>query len=213
MKLGAISVGNLLYDLYGNISHQYAHRSVFLYGEQLAYAPEDLPVTLSGEYAADFHALREFRGNAEVGWKMAWSDRLAAMFGSMLVVFVAFAIFRWKRFPLWLGILLVLPLILDGATHYAADYDGMVGNWRYDNGWLASLTGHAFAESFYVGDTIGTFNSWMRWITGILFGIGFFGWGLPVADRYFERNEAILTQKLADWRRRQAQPTPSTAET
>ena len=29
-----------------------------------------------------------------------------------------------------------------------------------------------FPETFYAGDALGSFNSWMRLITGILFGLG-----------------------------------------
>jgi len=208
MQAGIAPVGNAIYALYGSvISHQYANRSFFLFGEQWMYAPDELPLTLQGEFLPDALALKYFRGSPELGWKLAWSDRLVAMYGSMLVVFIVFAIRRWQRFPLWLGVLLVLPLIIDGATHLASDSASVISGWRYDNSWLATLTGHAFPDSFYIGDGPGSFNLWMRLLTGVLFGIGFFGWGLPVVDRYFKRNADILAGKLADWRKRQAQKT------
>ncbi len=34
------------------------------------------------------------------------------------------------------------------------------------------MTGNLFSESFYVGNALGSFNSWMRLITGLLFGLG-----------------------------------------
>ena len=203
MKAGITPIGNLIYDLYGIISHQYANRSFFLFGEQLMYEPEELPLTLQDEFLPDSTALKAFRGTPELGWKMAWSDRLFAMFGAMLGMFIAFAFLRWKHFPLWFGVLLVLPLIIDGATHMHSDSASVISGYRYDNAWLASLTNHAFSEAFYVGDAFGSFNAIMRLVTGILLGIGFFGWGLPIADRYFQRNAAILAQKLDDWRKRQ----------
>ena len=48
-----------------------------------------------------------------------------------------------------------------------------VGNgFRDSNAWLAAFTGHALPGWFYAGDALGSFNSWMRLITGTLFGIG-----------------------------------------
>ena len=204
MQAGLAPVGNLIYDLYGSlISHQYANRSFFLFGDKIMYEAHELPIEFTGEFLPDTLALKAFRGSPEFGWKLAWSDRLVAMFGSMLVVFVAYTLRKWRNFPLWLGVLLVLPLILDGATHLASDSASVISGWRYDNEWLANLTNHAFPESFYVGDAFGSFNSWMRLLTGILFGIGFFGWSLPIVDRYFERNANILAEKLDNWRKRQ----------
>jgi uncharacterized membrane protein len=203
-QAGLAPVGNAIYDLYGSfISHQYANRSYFLFGEKIMYEPHELPIEFEGEYLPDALALKAFRGSPELGWKLTWSDRLVAMFGSMLVMFVLYALRKWHKFPLWLGVLLVLPLIIDGATHLASDSASVLSGWRYDNMWLANLTNHTFAESFYVGDGLGTFNAWMRVITGILFGIGFFGWSLPIVDRYFERNANILAEKLDNWRKRQ----------
>lgn len=207
MKVGIPPVGNLIYDLYGSvISHQYANRSFFLFGEQLMYEPDELPFDLQDEFLPDTNALKAFRGSEALGWKLAWSDRLVAMFGSMLLTFIVFAKLRWKHFPLWLGVLLVLPLILDGATHMHSDSASVISGYRYDNAWLASLTGDAFGESFYIGDALGSFNSTLRLVSGILLGIGFFGWALPITDRYFQRNADSLGEKLDDWRKRQENP-------
>ena len=82
---------------------------------------------------------------------------------------------RLRYFPL-LGMgILALPMALDVATHMVSDLAGMGGGFRYTNEWLAQLTGYRLAPSFYEGTTIGSFNSWMRLITGLLFGIGA-GW-------------------------------------
>ncbi|MDQ7024664.1 MAG: DUF2085 domain-containing protein [Anaerolineae bacterium] len=204
MKTGLTPVGNVIYSVYGGLlSHQYANRSFFLFGEKLMYTPDDLPFDLQDEFLPDTDALEAFRGSTEFGWKLAWSDRLVAMYGSMLLTFIAFAKFRWKHFPLWLGVLLALPLIIDGATHMHSDSASVISGYRYDNAWLASLTGDAFSPSFYIGDALGSFNSTMRLISGILLGIGFFGWAMPITDRYFHRNADTLAQKLDNWRNRQ----------
>ena len=43
--------------------------------------------------------------------------------------------------------------------------------FRDTNAWLAALTGNALPDSFYMGDQLGSFNSWMRWLTGFLFSL------------------------------------------
>jgi hypothetical protein len=42
--------------------------------------------------------------------------------------------------------------------------------FRYTNAWLAALTNNAFAPTFYAGDALGSFNWWMRLLTGLLAG-------------------------------------------
>ena len=41
--------------------------------------------------------------------------------------------------------------------------------FRDTNAWLQVLTGNTLPTAFYVGDQLGSFNSWMRWLTGFLF--------------------------------------------
>mgnify|MGYP001560912771 CR=1 FL=1 len=43
--------------------------------------------------------------------------------------------------------------------------------FRDTNAWLAFLTGNTLPQWLYAGDSLGSFNSDMRWITGILFGL------------------------------------------
>ena len=89
-----------------------------------------------------------------------------------------FAGFRQKVKPLtWvIFTLLLLPIILDHSTHMLSDLAGIGQGFRDTNLWLALLTNNAFSPSFYAGDALGSFNSWMRLVTGILaeFGIVWF---------------------------------------
>jgi hypothetical protein len=63
-------------------------------------------------------------------------------------------------------------MVLDGFTHMISDFSGGSGvGFRDSNAWLVSLTNGAFASPFYAGDALGSFNSWMRLITGVLFGL------------------------------------------
>ncbi len=204
MQAGWSAAGNAIYDLYGVISHQFAHRSFFFYGEQVMYTPDELPLEFTGERLEDARLLKRYRGDETHGWKMAWSDRLVAMFGSWWISAMVYGLLSLRRkpnaIPLWLALLLIAPLVLDGITHTVSDAETLFAGFRYENSWLASLTRNAFSQEFYAGDALGSFNSWVRILSGILFGIGFVGYTFPHVDRYFSRNADILAQKLQQWR-------------
>jgi hypothetical protein len=60
-------------------------------------------------------------------------------------------------------------MVLDGGSHMVSEITGL--GIRESNAWLASLTGGAFPESFYIGTVFGSFNWLMRTLTGALFAI------------------------------------------
>ncbi len=64
------------------------------------------------------------------------------------------------------------------------------------NAWLSILTRNTFFPSFYAGDAVGSFNSWMRLITGILFGIGLVWFGLPYIEETAQESLQYLQAKL-----------------
>lgn len=207
MHFGLMPVGNFIHDLYQLVSHQFANRSYFFFGKDLMYRPDELPLDLVGDFMNDGTAMAAFRGNPEFGWKMAWSDRLATMFGSGLITAYFFALLRHRpNFrPLstrWM-LILIAPLWIDGLTHYISDFTSLTAGFRYTNGWLGRATNYIFPDFFYLGDDLGSFNSLMRIFTGILLGIGFMAWGLGRAEPYFQRNHAILKQRLDNWWARQ----------
>jgi len=75
---------------------------------------------------------------------------------------------------------------LDGGTHMLSDLTGGIGvGFRYTNQWLAILTNNAFPPTFYLGDALGSFNSWMRLITGVLAGLGIAWFALPYLEESF----------------------------
>ena len=117
-----------------------------------------------------------------MGFKVAWSDRMGSAYGSIPVA----ALLWWplrkriRGLPLWGFALLALPMFIDGGTHFISDLAGIGQGFRYTNGWLAELTGYNIPESFYVGNTLGSFNSWMRLITGMLFGVGVVWFSFPL---------------------------------
>lgn len=183
MHVGAQGAGRAIYALYGTQCHQMAQRSYFLFGRQVTYGLDDLQ-TLWPE-ATDMSSLRAIVGNEQLGWKVAWSDRMVAMYTATLVFGLLFGLVRsrvWRtlrRMPVWLFLLLLLPMALDGGTHLISDLSGIGEGFRATNQWLATLTGHGLSASFYAGDALGSFNSWMRLLTGVLFGLAVVGLVYP----------------------------------
>ena len=131
--------------------------------------------------------LRQFVGNPEMGWKVAWSDRMISLYGGIWVVGLVWGLLphNTRKVSIWFFFLFALPMTLDGVTHIISDFSGLAAGFRYTNDWLAILTNHVFAPSFYAGDALGSFNSWMRWITGFLFSFGLVRWVFPLVDEQF----------------------------
>lgn len=170
MKSGATRPAQAIYFGYSFLCHQLANRSFFLFGQKPTYAyTELLP------FAADadtWSGLRSFVGLPNLGYKVAWSDRMVGMSIGIVLGGLVFALLRHRLRPLdWRAFgLLVLPMALDGLTHSISDLAGMGRGFRYTNAWLAGLTGNRMPSHFYVGNALGSFNSWMRVGTGVLFG-------------------------------------------
>lgn len=179
MKLGLDQWGNAIYWMYSFVCHQLPQRSWFLFGAQTSYSLG--VIQAAWQNTNDPMILRQFIGNAEMGWKVAWSDRMFSMYGGIL--FFAWIWYllrkRIRELPLWGFILLALPMFLDGVGHMISDLAGIGQGFRDSNIWLAQFTQYAFPQSFYAGDTLGSFNSWMRLITGALFALGVVWFAFP----------------------------------
>ena len=92
-----------------------------------------------------------------------------------------------KPLAWWGFLLLLLPMAIDGGTHFISDIlGGIGGGFRDSNLWLSALTGNAFPATFYEGDALGSFNSWMRLMTGILFPLGVVWFIFPYLQRSFD---------------------------
>ena len=202
MHLGWTEPARWIYAMYSLLCHQMAQRSFFLFGQQPMYSLADLPLSLTGNTTTDMLALRSFLGNPDLGWKVAWSDRMVYMYGAVLLAGMIFGGLRHRR-PLHpLGLLtfalLLAPITIDGATHLISDINGgLVAGFRYANLWLADLTGNVLPTWFYVGDAFGSFNSWMRLISGLTFGFGCVWLAFPYLERAISETAAELRAKLA----------------
>lgn len=193
MRAGATGPAHLIYLLYSPQCHQLPQRSYFLFGDGLMVPLADI-LAVTGP--RDPLTLRPFVGTAELGWKVAWSDRMVSLYTPLFLGAVAYTLVgrRWWR-PRWSWALLLpyLPLLLDGLSH-AIDDTFRLGI-RADNAWLAALTGNLLAPAFYAGDTIGSFNWWARLLTGLLASFAFvrqvyplLDWGFAMMARTQQRN-------------------------
>ncbi len=200
MELGFESPANFIYLLYTPLCHQMAQRSFFLFGEHVMYAPQSFPITITGNLIEDMLTLKAFNGNEVLGWKVAWSDRMVYMYGMTwlaLIVYHQLKIrFQIKRINLIQFAILLIPMAVDGLSHVASDFQGgLFESFRYQNEWIPNLTHNILPQSFYVGDSFGTFNSWMRLISGIGFGIGVVWLIVPVIDENLTHDIQIIGRK------------------
>lgn len=185
MYLGWEGPGKAIYTMYSFLCHQLPQRSFFLFGpkftysipEVLADSPGTVPTLLS---------LRKYIGSPELGWKVAWSDRMVSMYVSVWVFAILWGKFgkRLPRLPWWGLVLFLLPIAVDGTTHFISEITGT--GFRFHNLWLVHLTRNIFSPSFYAGEAWGSFNSIARLATGVSFGIGVVWFGFPYLDKEFQ---------------------------
>jgi uncharacterized membrane protein len=172
MHAGAAGPASVIYGFYSTQCHQLPERSFFLFGPKAMLPLAEIQA--AWVKTNDPLILRQFIGNAAMGWKVAWSDRMVSMYTSLLFFSLAWQVLRRPAQPLpWWGFILSLSVMaLDGGTHFISDLAGIGQGFRYSNAWLAALTAHALPATFYVGDALGSFNSCMRILSGVLFGMG-----------------------------------------
>lgn len=155
MKAGIEGPANTIYKGYSYMCHQFAFRSIFLFGEQVWYPREQTGTDLNTfesraaqsptfvsiyqdhrdanqEFAGDFSptelqtwtrslqfASRDFKGDEQMGYKVALCQRDAAIYMAMVLAGILYPFVR-KRLrpaPLWLYILLgIAPIGLDGFS-------------------------------------------------------------------------------------------------
>ncbi|MCC6611902.1 MAG: DUF2085 domain-containing protein [Anaerolineae bacterium] len=208
-KFGFSPAADAIYTMYAPLCHQMAQRSFFLFGDQLMYDPQQLPLGLTDNLTANMLALKGFDGNAAIGWKVAWSDRMVYMYGATWFAAVIYAVAsrhrRVKRLSIGLFILLMLPMAVDGITHMLSDLStgGLFAGFRYSNDWLAGLTANALPAWFYTGDGLGSFNAWMRLVSGLGFGIALVGLVFPLLEQEMQRSRQMLAAKLRHHNERQ----------
>jgi len=86
--------------------------------------------------------------------------------------------------------------VVDGGTHMISDLAGIGQGFRDSNAWLAALTNSAFPVNFYAGDALGSFNSQMRLMTGVLFGLGAVWLAYPYVESAFADTARQIEDKF-----------------
>ncbi len=194
-EIGWSATGNAIYSIYALLCHQLPQRSFFLFGPQTMY---DLPtIQAASEMTIKPLILRQFIGNPEMGWKVAWSDRMVSMYSSILLVSWLWYPLRsrLKSLPMWGFFLFAAPMAVDGATHMLSDFAGIGQGFRDTNAWLAVLTNDIFSARFYAGDALGSFNSWLRFLTGASFGFGLVWFLFPILQETFQQTLRLVELK------------------
>ncbi len=140
MNAGLTGPASLLYRAYSPMCHQLASRSFFLFGEQIAYPraiagsdlrpieefmpgiPEFAQASADPEQWSSFLLpARAFRGNEQMGYKMALCQRDISIYASMVVGGLIYAVVRRRGpvrpMPFWLFVIIGLgPIALDGFS-------------------------------------------------------------------------------------------------
>jgi uncharacterized membrane protein len=186
MQAGWPGPAKTLYTIYSFLCHQLPQRSLFLFGQKTMYSLAEIQSAWQNTF--DPFVLRKFIGDPTMGWKIAWSDRMISFYGGIWLFGLFWSPFRnrVKQIPWWSFTLLLLPMMVDGISHFLSDIAGAGQGFRDTNIWLVNLTNNIFPAWFYAGDALGSFNSWMRWITGLLAGLGLVWFAFPAIDSAFE---------------------------
>lgn len=195
MRIGWNLPGSIIYTIYSFLCHQLPERSFFLFGPKLSYTlPE---IQSAWQMTFDPMILRQFVGNPQMGWKVAWSDRMVAIYSSVWLFGLVWYPLRKhiRRLSWWGLILFLIPMVIDGGSHTVSDLAGIGAGFRDTNLWLADLTQNLFPTTFYAGDAVGSFNSSMRLLTGVLFGLGSVWYTFPFLDEAFSSMVQVVEYK------------------
>ncbi len=205
MHVGLTGPANVIYTAYSPLCHQFAFRSFFLFGEQPAYprAAANFPglqpfeaftsdvqqatgttVNLS-DWTVDFElTAKQFIGDPLMGYKIAICERDIAIYGTLFLVGLIYAIPTVRKHlrppPLWLYVFLgILPIAIDG---------------------FSQLFGYPPFNFWPIRET----TPYFRVITGALFG-AMNGWlALPYLEATARDTVRELEEKFAARRQRGA---------
>jgi uncharacterized membrane protein len=175
MKIGWTAPANALYTLYSPMCHQFAFRSIFLYGEQNFYPREivgtdlrpyeayaaEIPELNPGRSPTDFSLdffmpARAFRGNEQMGYKTTLCARDVAIYLAMFIGGLIYALppvrKRLRPIPLWIYVIAGLgPIGLDGFSQLLS--------YEPFNFWTVRETAPFFRVA--TGAMFGLMNAWL----------------------------------------------------
>ncbi len=137
LEAGFPAAAQVIYTVYSFLCHQLPTHSYFLFGPELAPHAHELVVAGMPE-GNNLFQVRSFVGDGEVGWKVALCQRDVAIYATVLVTGLLYALVRdrLRPLPFKVYLLFLIPIGVDGLTQ-------LVG-WRESNWWLRTLTGALF---------------------------------------------------------------------
>jgi uncharacterized membrane protein len=201
MHMGWTGVGDTIYRVYSPVCHQFAFRSWFLYGDQTVYPRQRAGVAGGSfeQYASqepafsgiDVNSLdtplilaaKKFRGSERMGWKVAFCERDVAIYSSIMLFGIAFAILtklgvRVPPLPFWAYLLIAIaPIGLDGFSQY-----------------FANPPFNGFGLAFY---PVRESTPFLRVLTGSLFGMGNAWLAFPYIEESMAETRELVENKLA----------------
>jgi uncharacterized membrane protein len=188
-EIGADGAAEVIYRIYRPLCHQWSFRSWFLFGEQAYYPHETANIKGVSSFeevsgitdSNDPNRLqaRLFEGNDLLGFKVALCERDVAIWGSMLLFGVIFAVSRRKikgiHWQIWI-LIGIAPVALDGVSQLISQL-----NLPFMQAVLP------YRES----------TPLIRTLTGFLFGFLTAWYGYPAIEEVMADTRRILTKKIA----------------
>ena len=157
MKFRQEEPAKRIYQLYRPLCHQLAYRSFFLFGAQADYplkAPDGSDKLtypeISGNTGGDMQRARAYLGSERAGYKIALCQRDVAIYGTLLLFGIVFALSgrKLKPLPWWLWALLAIgPIAVDGVWQMLSSMQLSFLTWlpaHESTPLLRVLTGAAF---------------------------------------------------------------------
>lgn len=139
MRAGLPGAARVFYTIYFPTCHQLPDRSYFLFGDQVVYTVDEL-VAAGALTDTSILQRRKYIGDETFGYKVAICERDIAIYGSMVIGGLIFALVRKRRpvrkLPLKIYLLFLLPIAIDGVSQ-------LVG-LRTSNWFLRTITGSLF---------------------------------------------------------------------
>ena len=137
MEAGATGPARLIYTIYSPACHQLPDRSYFLFGEQPVYSLQELEQA-DVLTSTSLLARRRYIGDVDIGYKVALCERDLAIYGSVLLGGLLFAVLRSRvpKLPFKFYLLFLVPIALDGFTQ--------LFGLRSSNWLLRTITGSIF---------------------------------------------------------------------
>jgi uncharacterized membrane protein len=162
MNAGWDFPAKVIYTIYRPACHQRPERSYFIGGSEIVYTPEELVAA-----GVDLDPFVRDIGNEIVGWKVAFCERDVAIYGSVFLSGLVYALVRRRlknwRMPFRYFVFFLIPMGVDGILQLFG---------FYESNWL------------------------VRTITGTIFGIGAVLFAYPYVEEGFADVRRTISSKL-----------------